>query len=154
VSPQAKPGAYHVFVIVSQCDPDKKRFFTESYPVICNGASSMGINADFLAALSAYESEWLDDHNKNINNLFGVTRGGRNNLLFTSLQDCMNWWAKNYASWFPDPKPNTMEDFIACLRKGGPNRTPYNSLDSQYDSKLFTRYNQYMCEKQKCLDAN
>jgi hypothetical protein len=63
-------------VIVKQCDPDKKRFFSESYPIIHKGASSMEINEDFLAALSAYESQWLDDHNKRINNLFGVTRGG------------------------------------------------------------------------------
>ena len=55
-------------------DPDE--FFDTVEPLIHSMAERIGIPESWILGLSAYESGWLDDHNRKLNNPFGLTDAG------------------------------------------------------------------------------
>lgn len=70
-------------------------------------------NEDFLMALSSMESGWLDPHNQDLHNLFGVTKAGGNNLNFPTYQKAADFWIDNFGDNVRGAK--TMDDFVAGI---------------------------------------
>jgi hypothetical protein len=66
-------------------DPDK--FFDTLYPPVHALAQRLGIDETWLLGLAAYESGWLDPHNRDLNDPFGVPHGGAANIHFIALED-------------------------------------------------------------------
>ncbi|HUC69820.1 MAG TPA: hypothetical protein VMS01_01385, partial [Stellaceae bacterium] len=71
-------------------DPDK--FFDTLYPPVHALAQRFGIDETWLLGLSAYESGWLDRHNRELNDPFGVTHGGGPNVAYGSIADAVAYW--------------------------------------------------------------
>lgn len=61
-------------------------------------ANSIGVNVNYIMALSAYESGWDGPHAQDLNNLFGLTNAGGNDLTFGSYQASANYWVQHYGS--------------------------------------------------------
>jgi len=106
-------------------------------PVICNSkilqpaflnifagmGAALGIDPQFIMALSLQESGANLVHvsqtnsssgGQPLNNLFGVTAGGGNNLAFSSPQASADWWVSNYGSALAN-KPTTIQGFVSDL---------------------------------------
>ena len=75
-------------------DPDK--FFDTLYPPVHALAQRLGIDETWLLGLSAYESGWLNAHNRALNNPFGATHYGGPNVAYSSLGDAVAYWEKKY----------------------------------------------------------
>jgi hypothetical protein len=80
-------------------------------------------DVDFLFALSSWESGWLNVENKALNNPFGMTAGGGDNLEFSSIQNACNYWACKFGPSVKGAK--TLEAFIQGLKKSGYNANPH-----------------------------
>jgi hypothetical protein len=52
----------------------------------CLIAKQLNVPNNYIVGLASYESGWSDDHNAKLNNLWGLTKGGGNNLSFPSIQ--------------------------------------------------------------------
>ena len=59
-------------------------------------ADRLGVPVEYVLGLSSYESGWLDPHNTRLNNPFGLTRGGGNNLRFDSMDSAVRYWERLY----------------------------------------------------------
>ena len=46
--------------------------------------------------LAAYESGWLDSHNRALNDPFGATHHGGPNVAYDSIADAVAYWEKKY----------------------------------------------------------
>ena len=68
-------------------DPDK--FFDTLYPPVHALAQRLGIDETWLLGLSAYESGWLNAHNRALNDPFGATHHGGPNVAYSSLGDAV-----------------------------------------------------------------
>lgn len=75
-------------------DPDK--FFDTLYPPVHALAQRLGIDETWLLGLSAYESGWLNAHNRALNDPFGATHHGGPNVAYSSLGDAVAYWEKKY----------------------------------------------------------
>ena len=75
-------------------DPDK--FFDTLYPQVHALAQRLGIDETWPLGLAAYESGWLDPHNRNLNDPFGVTHGGGPNVDYASIAKAVVYWEKRY----------------------------------------------------------
>jgi RHS repeat-associated protein len=78
----------------SPCPRNIRNFFNVVIPIANQLASSLSTDANYILALSAYESGWLGQHAQDLHNLFGLTRGGGRDLNFSSYQASANYWAK------------------------------------------------------------
>lgn len=72
------------------------KFFDTLYPQIHALADRLGIEENWLFGLAAYESEWLNSHNRGLNNPFGVTHGGGRNVGYPSIADAIAFWEEKY----------------------------------------------------------
>jgi hypothetical protein len=77
-------------------------------------ADELGIPVGYLLALSAYESGYLDDHNAALNNPFGLTEAGGNNIKFKSIDDAIAYWKSQYGDQVRGVK--SLEEFAERLR--------------------------------------
>jgi hypothetical protein len=118
------------------CDPGKKRFF-DNKALYEDMASKLNTDTDFLMALSSFESGWLNDHNANLHNLFGVTHAGGKNLHYTSFQAAAEDWIQRYGTYVEGTK--TIEAFVAGLRKVPPHG--YNTVNPDYDDEVIRQVN-------------
>ena len=50
----------------------------------------------YIAGLSALESGYLNDHNLSLNNPFGLTKAGGNNIKFSSIDASITYWISQY----------------------------------------------------------
>jgi hypothetical protein len=74
--------------------PDE--FFDILYPQAYALAQRLGIDETWLLGLAAYESGWLDPHNRDLNDPFGVTHGGGPNVGYASIAEAVAYWEKKY----------------------------------------------------------
>jgi RHS repeat-associated protein len=125
------------------CPPTQARFFGFAH-IFANVAQKLDTNWLFVAAHSSYESGWLNKHNANLNNMFGLTRAGGRNLQFKSLEEGANLYTKILAPHVTGAK--TIEDFIKGVRSAG-----YNSVNKDYDKKMQAQYDTILKYAQRCL---
>ncbi len=114
--------------------PSKVEQFFETRAIYEEMAKRLDTNAEFLMALSSWESGWMDAHNRALHNLFGVTHAGANNLSFASDQEAANYWVTHYGSYVRGAK--TMDEFVAGLRCAHYNPHPeyYGAVKRQLDT--------------------
>jgi len=125
------------------CPTKQSAFFVRMVPLIRPMAERLNINEDYLLALCAHEHGWEDQHNDRLHNLFGVTKGGGNNLGFSSDHEACDWWRAHYGAVVSSS--SDMTDFIRRLRT-----IPYNSATKNYDQKLADVYDAVVRYKASC----
>jgi flagellum-specific peptidoglycan hydrolase FlgJ len=141
-SPKEKDKAANTVKPQQDCDAGKTGFF-DNVGIYKKMAEELDTDPDFLMALSAHESGWLEPHNAKLKNLFGITAAGGNNLAFKSYEECADYWTKKYKAYVQGAK--TMEAFISGLR-----RAKYNSIDPDYDTSLKKQYKSILKWKWIC----
>jgi RHS repeat-associated protein len=130
---------------------------------LCQGindlAKSLGIDPSFLFALAGKEAGWndanmhpndpnasIDDvprHAAELNNPFGVTAGGGNDLSWSSLGDAMDYWGNTYGHFVKGDK--SIDQFMNGLKEA-----KYNSRDPKYYKKLKNDYDQAKWFAENC----
>jgi hypothetical protein len=75
-------------------DPDK--FFDTLYGPVHSLAQRLGIDENWLLGLAAHESGWLDKHDRERNDPFGVTHGGGPNVSYPSIAAAVSYWERRY----------------------------------------------------------
>ena len=143
--------------------PKNMRFFLQygvdqkgetALDAITDLANRLNINRDFLLALSSYESGWLtaqNYHNWTLDNLFGVTNAGGNNLGYSSYQDAVNDWYNKFGSLVQGA--GNYADFLKDLQSGA--NGAYNTKNPQWSNLLQKQYGTIETTvKKKCLDAD
>jgi hypothetical protein len=75
-------------------DPDA--FFDTLYDPVHALAHRLGIDENWLFGLALIESGWLDEHNRELNDPFGVTHAGGPNVQFDSMDDAVASWERHY----------------------------------------------------------
>jgi RHS repeat-associated protein len=103
---------------------DRARFFTH-LPELNNVAQALGVPNDYVVGLSSFESGWLDDHNVALNNLWGLTNDGGNNINFSSFASGDKYFLNRVGPYIKGA--NTISAFEEGLRKEG-----YNSKNPNY----------------------
>jgi len=88
----------------SDCPSWARRFF-KNLDLYKSMSTSIGVDVNFIMALSALESHWDDTHAQDLGNLFGLTNAGRENLDFRNgktiseqagYQASANYWVNHY----------------------------------------------------------
>jgi hypothetical protein len=93
-----------------------KVYFDTVHPHINRLARDLSLpDARFLYALSSRESGWLDAENTWLNNPFGLTLGGADNLGFDSIAQAVAYWRCKYGSHVQGK--STMDLVIGGLRE-------------------------------------
>lgn len=80
--------------------PDYMKNFFSNIGIFQAMAKQLNTNVDFLLALSARETGYLNgpQYNKNSNNLFGASSASEVPLTYDSLQDSANAWVQRWGS--------------------------------------------------------
>jgi hypothetical protein len=99
---------------------DRAAFFDTLYPPVHRLARRLGIDETWLLGLAAYESGWLDPHDRDLNNPFGVTHGGGLNVGYAAIADAVAYWEKQYGSVVRGA--TSPQDFAQRLWEAGYNR--------------------------------
>jgi RHS repeat-associated protein len=116
----------------------------------------LGINPLFVMSTALQESGWDMGHvyetnpgsgGKPLNNLFGMTKAGKNNLAYSSLDEAAARWRE---TWQKDlsGKPQTIQDYAKAVTS-----TPghfYNQNFLHYRSELAARYKQLVSATADC----
>lgn len=113
-----------------------KDFLTdkEVMSVMKSTADKLVVNVNFVIAHSAYESGWDGENAQELNNYFGLTKGGGKNLTFDSVQAGADKYVSIVDSHVHGAQ--TMDAFIAGIRGAG-----FNAVNPKYDSTLRSMYN-------------
>jgi hypothetical protein len=101
-------------------DPDK--FFDTVYSPFPDLAQRLGIDETWLLGLAAHESGYLDLHDREINDPFGVTHGGGANVHYDSMADAVAYWERRYGPTVQGA--TSAKDFVSRLFS-----TRYNTTD-------------------------
>jgi len=101
---------------------DKDLFFDTLYAPVRAAAGRLGLDETWMLGLAAHESGWLKPHNREINNPFGVTHGGGNDVHYDSIDEAVAAWERRYGSIVQGA--TSAEDFVARLQT-----VPYNRSD-------------------------
>jgi RHS repeat-associated protein len=116
-------------------------------------ATELNTDPDFLMALAAQQSGWSDvvsggspkdipSHAKELNNIFGMTKGGGPNLSYKNVDEAIEKW-KN-SQWGNKVRGiKDIDEFIKAL-KG------YNPKWESYSKDLKDRYEQLKWYRQNC----
>lgn len=103
-----------------------KAFFDVMHPHLNGLARDLGLaDARFLFAHSSLESGWLNTENLWLNNPFGLTMGGKDNLGFDSIGQAVDYWHCKYGSFVQGK--STMDLYMGGLRQ-----VPYNTNPEYY----------------------
>ena len=104
---------------------DRDKFFDTLYSPVHALAQRLGIDETWLFGLAAYESGWLDPHNRDLNDPFGVTHHGGPNVGYASIADAVAYWETRYSAVVRGATSPT--DFAQRLQTAG-----YNKLDANW----------------------
>ena len=113
-------------------------FFDRTHDSLVKLARELGVPATYILGLAAHESFWMNPHNTRLNNPFGLTAGGGNNLSFASIDEAIAYWSRLYGNQVRGA--TSPEDFVGRLL-GEINGSPmpgwrrYNSKDSLWREK-------------------
>jgi hypothetical protein len=108
-------------------DPD--RFFDTVYDEFRALAERLGIDETWLLGLAAHESGYLDEHNRELNDPFGVTHRGRSNVQYESIKSAVAYWERRFGSVVQGA--TSTEDFVNRLFL-----TNYNTADPKWSAKV------------------
>jgi len=109
----------------------------------------------FLMAIALQESGWDLVHvfgtnssskGQPLNNLFGLTKAGGNNIAFSTVEASAEYWKKEWGPYISD-KPKTIEAFVADLVKD--KKHMYNSSPG-YPGEIKKRYEQLQDATEAC----
>lgn len=117
-------------------------FFEDLYPTLKKLAEELAINEDYVLALSSYESGWYNAHNRGLNNPFGLTKGGGNNLKFASPKAAADYWRETFGPQVRSAK--TIDAFVTGLLS--PPRV-YNTVNPQWGAKVKSQYDSVVKRK-------
>ena len=115
----------------------------------------LNVNPMFIMAVSLQESGWNLSHvygtdssskGKPLNNLFGSTHSGRNNIRYPSVQASATAWEQNWGSFLAN-SPQTIGAFTADLTSN-PHHM-YNS-NASWPGKVGDVYDTLRNEFQDC----
>jgi hypothetical protein len=99
-------------------DPD--RFFDTLYGKVHALAQRLGIDENWLFGLALIESGWLEEHNRELNDPFGVTHAGGSNVQFDSMDDAIASWERHYGPVVQGA--TSAQDFVQRLFADGYNK--------------------------------
>lgn len=71
-------------------------------------------DATYIYALSSHESGWLNEENTWLNNPFGLTMAGKDNLGFENLGQAFDYWRCKYGDHVTGAK--SMDGFMSGLK--------------------------------------
>ncbi|HZK88584.1 MAG TPA: hypothetical protein VFC56_00400 [Stellaceae bacterium] len=98
-------------------DPDK--FFDTLYQQVHDLAQRLGIDENWLFGLALHESGWLDQHNRELNDPFGVTYGGGINVGYASIAGAIAYWESRFGPVVQGA--TSAQDFVQRLYAAGYN---------------------------------
>jgi len=115
----------------------------------------LGIDPLFVMSSALQESGWDMKHvyetnaksgGKPLNNLFGMTRAGKSNLAYPSLDAAADAWIANWGSYLAG-KPQTIQDYAKALTS-----TPGHQYNAspKYPGELAARYKQLVSATADC----
>lgn len=135
------------------CDGKFKRFFA-LMPLFCKFAKELNIDPDWLITLSRLESGWLDDHNFELCNPFGVQKieNGRavGNRQYESYEAAFNEWKDFYGVDVKDSK--SFAEFVNnLLTRPKSGKAKYNSKNKKYGDFLISLLSQVQTKEEECL---
>ena len=99
--------------------------FFANLPIYQGMAKSLKTNADFIMSVSSWESGWLGTHAQEIQNLFGLTRNGGNDINYVGrggYQASADYWVKRVGPYVNGA--GTMPKFLSGLKNEGYNKNP------------------------------
>jgi flagellum-specific peptidoglycan hydrolase FlgJ len=128
---------------LAACPPNVKAFFQALGPTINQMSEDMDIDPNYLFALSAFESGWWGSHAQSLNNPFGLTHGGGNDIQFSSVSSAADFFEDNIGPSVVDA--GSMDEFMQDLRSEG-----YNSANPNYDQNLENVYKSVQKFKKNC----
>jgi hypothetical protein len=99
-----------------------------------NVAQALNVPENYIVGLSSYESGWLDAHNVGLNNLWGLTQAGGNNIHFSSFAAGNAYFVSQVGPYIRNA--NTLAAFDQGLMNEA-----YNSVNPNYWSALNGRIN-------------
>ena len=91
--------------------------------IFSNMGKHLNVDPHFIMAVAVHESGWnlihvfgtnKSSHGKPLNNLFGTTYAGRDNIAYPSVGASADAWEKNWGPELAD-HPSTIEDFTYDL---------------------------------------
>jgi RHS repeat-associated protein len=131
----------------ADCPQQFQNFFNLMVPIANSLAATWNTNANFILALSAYESGWDPvysgaSHNTPINNPFGLTNAGGPDLTFPTLQDAANFWSANDGKYIQGTQ--TIAAFATAIQPH------YNTKNPVWKTKLMQVYNSVLQRRKKC----
>jgi len=110
-----------------------ENFFNQLYGPALTIANQLNTCVQCVLGVAAYESGYYSDqHDIDLNNPWGSTQAGGNDLQFGSLQDAANYWEQSNAWRFTGAPATTNSEFINDLEKV----PAYNSANPNYSSNL------------------
>ena len=124
----------------SQRNPtDVDSFFDRAHEPLQALATRLGLPPEYIMGLSSYESGWLNPHNTALNNPFGMTRGGGNNLRFDSIDSAVRYWETLYGEQVRSAtSPEDFADRLLGIRNGRqvPGWRVYNVRNTAWRSNV------------------
>jgi RHS repeat-associated protein len=117
--------------------------------------SQLQINPLFIMSTALQESGWnlahvygtnSSSHGQPLNNLFGMTNAGGNNIAYPSVQASAQAWMTDWGSYLAG-QPQTIDEYAAALNSDP--RHMYNS-NPAYASQLAARYKQLVSATKAC----
>lgn len=125
-----------------------KPIMQQEYIMIFKGmGEKLGINPLFIMSTALQESGWdlvhvfgtnSSSNGKPLNNLFGMTQAGGNNIAYPTVQASADAWILNWGPYLHG-KPKTIEDYAKALISNP--RHMYNSSPA-YPGEIAKRYKQ------------
>jgi hypothetical protein len=120
------------------------RFFDRLDAPLTRLANDLGLPERYLSGLSAYESKYYNDHNSTLNNPFGLTKAGGDNIRFRSVDEAMLYWKTQYGDQVRGA--TSAQDFAQRLEGmlngatvAGWHR--YNSVNSKWENEVTATIN-------------
>lgn len=121
---------------------DRQRFFKQ-LPGLTSVAHQLKVPTTFIVGLSSFESGCYDNHNVGLNNLWGLTQNGGNNMKFPSPEAGNAYFVKRVGPFIQGAQ--STPDFFNGLKKKG-----YNSKNPNYYSLLAGRISSIQNWGQAC----
>ncbi|HTG37077.1 MAG TPA: DNRLRE domain-containing protein [Thermoanaerobaculia bacterium] len=135
-----------------ECTDQQNSFFSDLLGPVKKLAEKYNFDPNFLLGLSAHESGWMGQHARDLNNAFGLTRAGGNNLSYDSVQQAVDYWGQHFGEKVRGAR--SIDDFINRLQtderdKGGTGK--YNTVDPDWDKKVRGGYDAVKRRRGKCF---
>ena len=145
-----KPHIHHPSHPANQSATDKcaKPIMQLKYIAIFEKmGKQLGIDPLLIMSTALQESGWdlvhvfgtnSSSNGKSLNNLFGMTYHGGNNIAYPSVEASADAWIANWGSYLAG-HPKTIKDYAAALNS---NKTHMYNADPGYPGELEKRYKQ------------